>query len=46
VVIRERNGNSLPAVFRSEGAALSFIKTRIATGTTVHADESGMERPA
>jgi transposase-like protein len=28
VVIRERNGNSLPAVFRSEGQALSFIKAR------------------
>jgi transposase-like protein len=41
VVIRERNGNSLPAVFRSEGAALSFIKARIAKGTTVHADEAG-----
>jgi hypothetical protein len=41
VVIRERNGNSLPAVFRSEGAALSFIKSRIAKGTVVNADESG-----
>src|SRR5207237_2003794 len=40
VVIRERNGNSLPAVFRSEGQALSFIKSRIATGTTVNAHES------
>src|ERR1700674_373145 len=41
VVIRERDGNSLPAVFRTEGQALSFIKARIAKGTTVHADESG-----
>jgi transposase-like protein len=41
VVIRERNGNSLPAVFRSEGAALSFIKARVAKGTVVHADEAG-----
>jgi transposase-like protein len=41
IVIRERNGNSLPAVFRSEGAALSFIKARIAKGTVVHADEAG-----
>jgi ISXO2-like transposase domain len=41
VVIRERNGNSLPAVFRSEGAALSFIKARIAKGTIVNADEAG-----
>jgi len=41
VVICERNGNSLPAVFRSEGQALSFIKSRIAKGTIVNADESG-----
>jgi transposase-like protein len=41
IVIRERDGNSLPAVFRSEGAALSFIKARIAKGTIVHADEAG-----
>ena len=41
VIVRERNGNSVPAVFRSEGAALSFIKARIAPGTVVHADEAG-----
>jgi hypothetical protein len=41
IIIRERNGNSLPAVFRSEGAAPSFIKGRIAKGTFVHADEAG-----
>jgi transposase-like protein len=40
IVIRERDGNTLPAVFRSEGAALSFIKSRIAHGTVVNADES------
>jgi transposase-like protein len=40
VIIRERNGNSLPAVFRTEGAALSFIKSRIAKGTIVNADEA------
>ena len=28
VVIRERDGNSLPAVLRTESAALSFIKAR------------------
>jgi transposase-like protein len=38
VVIRERNGNSVPAVFRSEGQALSFIRSRIAKGTVVNAD--------
>jgi transposase-like protein len=40
VVIRERGGNTLPAVFRSEKHALSFIKKRIAKGTVVSADES------
>jgi transposase-like protein len=40
IIIRERNGNSVPAVFASEGAALAFIKSRMAPGTTVHADES------
>jgi transposase-like protein len=40
VVIRERDGNTLPAVFRTEGQALSFIKSRIAKGTVVNADES------
>jgi transposase-like protein len=39
VVIRERNGRSIPAVFRSEGQALSFIRSRIANGTIVCADE-------
>jgi hypothetical protein len=40
IVIRERNGASVPGVFASENAALSFIKSRIAKGTVVHADES------
>jgi hypothetical protein len=40
VVIRERGGNTLPAVFPSENAALAFIRSRIAKGTIVHADES------
>jgi len=40
VVIRERDGNSLPAVFRTEGQALNFIRSRIAKGTIVNADES------
>jgi ISXO2-like transposase domain len=39
-VIRERGGNSVPAVFGSESQAASFIRARIAKGTTVHADES------
>ena len=40
VIIRERGGNSVPAVFNTESAAASFIKARIAKGTTVHADEA------
>jgi transposase-like protein len=39
VIIRERNGRSLPSVFRTEGQALSFIRSRIAKGTIVNADE-------
>ena len=42
VVIRERNRRSLPAVFRTEGHALSFIRSRIVKGTIVNADESGL----
>jgi transposase-like protein len=41
VIIRERGGNSVPAVFGSESQAAAFIRARIAKGTTVHADESG-----
>src|SRR4051812_42683077 len=40
IVIRERDGNTLPAVFRTEGAALSWVRSRIAKGTVVNADES------
>lgn len=40
VIVRERNGNSVPAVFNAESAAASFIRSRIAKGTTVHADEA------
>lgn len=40
VVVRERGGNSIPAVFKTEAQAISFISKRIAKGTTVNADES------
>lgn len=40
VVIRERDGNSIPAVFRSEGAATAFIAGRVAKGTELMADEA------
>jgi ISXO2-like transposase domain/Transposase zinc-ribbon domain len=41
VVIRERGGNSLPAVFKSETAAGKFICSRVAMGTILNADEAG-----
>jgi transposase-like protein len=40
IVVRERGGETIPAVFRSEKHALSFIRKRIAPGTIVNADES------
>jgi hypothetical protein len=40
VIVRERGGKSVPAVFNSESQAASFIRARIAKGTTVHADEA------
>lgn len=40
VIIRERNGRSLPAVFRTEGEALSWIRSRVAKGTVLNADEA------
>ena len=47
VIIRERSGNSVPAVFHSESQAAAFIRARIAKGTVVHADEAGiMGQPA
>lgn len=41
VVTRERGGRTLPAVFKSESAALSFITARVAPGTRLMADEAG-----
>jgi hypothetical protein len=40
VVVRERGGNSVPAVFKSEAAAYGFLRSHIAKGTTIHADEA------
>ena len=40
VVIRERGGNSVPAVCNTESQAAPFIRSRIAKGTVVHADEA------
>jgi transposase-like protein len=41
VVVRERGGNTLPAVFKSEASAMNFLKSRIAPGTILNADEAG-----
>ncbi|MGB5083631.1 MAG: IS1595 family transposase [Methylocystis silviterrae] len=41
VIVRERDGKSVPAVFRAEGHALDFVRRRIAKGSIVHADEAG-----
>jgi hypothetical protein len=40
VTVRERGGNSIPAVFNSKSHAASFIRVGIAKGTVVHADEA------
>jgi transposase-like protein len=40
VIVRERSGNSVPAVFKSEAQAMSFIRARVAKGTVVNADEA------
>ena len=40
IIVRERGGSNIPAVFRTEAQALSFIKARVTKGTTVHADAS------
>ena len=40
VVVRERDGRTLPAVFRSESAALGFVTSRVANGTKLMADEA------
>ena len=42
VIVRERGGNSVPAVFKSESHAANFIKARVANGTKLNADEAGL----
>ncbi len=41
VIIRERGGNSIPAIFQSESHAGAFIKSRVTHGTKLQADEAG-----
>lgn len=40
VIIRERDGDSLPAVFHSEASATNFIRSHVKPGTVVNADEA------
>ncbi len=40
VIMRERNGRSLPFVFKSEDASVPTIRDRVALGTTVYADDA------
>ena len=40
VVIRQHGGDSLPAVFQSEAAAVGFIRAHVKPGTVVNADEA------
>jgi transposase-like protein len=40
VVMRERNGRTLPFVVKSEDQAVPTIRERVATGSTVYADEA------
>ncbi len=40
VVVRERDGRTLPAVFKTEGGALGWIASRVAPSTRLMADEA------
>jgi transposase-like protein len=40
VVVRERDGRTLPAVFKTEGSALDWIASRVAPETRLMADEA------
>ena len=41
VVARERGGRTIADVFPTEAAAVNFIRSRVARGTVIHADEAG-----
>ncbi|MDZ4775623.1 MAG: IS1595 family transposase [Alphaproteobacteria bacterium] len=40
VIVRERGGETLPGVFRTEAQALGFIKARVRKNTLIQADEA------
>jgi transposase-like protein len=44
-VIRERQGRTLPFVVRRESDAIPMVRRHVASGTIVHADESGAWNP-
>jgi ISXO2 transposase-like protein len=41
VVIRERGGNTLPSVFRTEAEALNFIRRQVPQETILYGDSAG-----
>jgi ISXO2-like transposase domain len=46
VIIRERNGKSLPFVVRTEGDAVPCVRDHVGTLATIHADEgTGWDAP-
>ena len=40
VIVRERGGSTIPAVFKSEAASLKWIMSKVAPGTKIMADEA------
>ena len=40
VIVRERGGNGVPAVFKTEAEATAFISRRVRKGTVINADEA------
>lgn len=41
VVIRDENGRTTPAIFRSGLASINFVKPRVEHETTLQADQGG-----
>ena len=40
VVVRQRDGRTMPSAFPTEAAAMAFIRNHVATGTEIMADEA------
>lgn len=45
VIARERDGISLPAVFKSENRSTPFLMSRVRRGTVIHADDAAAWDP-